>query len=233
MIQRLLTTGLLLLTACAVADSEDQTTALKGVYAEIETAREAKAIQTLRNGSERQQEQMAEKIVEQPERYAPVVFFHLANYFFEQDDRNKAIFWLYAARIRTHYDIKRCTDRSVGDAVEVLNRQLLDLLRLIQFEDLENARRLMKQAVAWDRKTPHEYDARWIALHGLGPSLPTPEEGAARSLTVPRSEWKGLAEQHRKEYLQAFLEDTKALTPEQLEQIQAKIAELESASDKD
>jgi hypothetical protein len=121
----------------------------------------------------------------------------------------------------------------VGDAVEVLNRQLPDLLRLIQFEDLENARRLMKQAVAWDRKTPHEYDARWIALHGLGPSLPTPAEGAARLLTVPRSEWKGLAEQHRKEYLQAFLEDTKALTPEQLEQIQAKIAELESASDED
>lgn len=225
-----LVVGVVLFGAAQIA-AEDRAVPLKGVYKEIRTAREMEAISTFMKGTDEAKEQLAERIQEHPERYAPAVFFHLARYHFEQEDEDEALFWLYAARIRTWYDIKRCTDRSVGDSVEVLNRQLPPLLRLIQFEDIPNAKRLMKRAIAWDRTTPYEYDPRWIALHGLRASLPPTADGKTESLTIPEDQWVELAETHRKEYHKNWLEDLQGLTPEQLEQIEAKIEELREAAE--
>ncbi len=222
--------GLVLLSAMQ-ATTEDRAVPLKGVYKEIQTTREMQAISTFLKGTDKEKEQLAERIQEHPERYAPAVFFHLSRYLFEQEEEDDALFWLYAARIRTWYDIKRCTDRSVEDSVEVLNQQLPPLLRLIQFEDIPNAKRLMKKALAWDRATPHEYDPRWIALHGLRASLPPAVDGKQASLTIPKIQWAELAETHRKDYHKTWLEDLQGLTPEQLEQIDAKIEELRDAAE--
>ena len=214
-----------------IATAEERVIPLKGIYKEIDTTREMQAISTFMKGTDEQKERLAETIQEHPERYAPAVFFHLSRYLFEQEEEDDALFWLYAARIRTWYDIKRCTDRSVGDSVEVLNGQLPPLLRLIQFEDLANAKSLMKKAIAWDRKTPHEYDPRWIALHGIKASLPQAADGKESSLTVPEEQWKDLAEKHRKEYHKDWLESLKTLGPEQLTQIEAKIKELRAEAE--
>lgn len=220
-----LVAGVLLL-AGTLATAEERTIPLKGVYKEINTKREMQAIATFMKGTDEAKEQLAETVQEHPERYAPAVFFHLSRYLFEQEEEDDALFWLYAARIRTWYDIKRCTDPSVGDSVEVLNGQLPPLLRLIQFEDLDNAKRQMKRAIAWDRNTAHQYDARWIALHGIRASLPTSADGKEPTLTIPEEKWDALAETHRKEYHKTWLEDLKSLTPEQMTQIEAKIEEL-------
>ena len=220
-----------LLIGTALAVAEERAVPLKGVYKEINTTREMKAISTFMKGTDEQKEQLANSIQEHPERYAPAVFFHLSRYLFEQEEEDDAIFWLYAARVRTWYDIKRCTDQSVGDSVEVLNGQLPPLLRLIQFEDLANAKRLMKKAIAWDRKTPHEYDARWIALHGIRASLPAAAGGKESTLTVPAEQWEDLAEKNRKEYHKDWLESLQTLEPEQMTQIEAKIKELRAEAD--
>lgn len=216
----------LLLLGTALVSAEERTVPLKGVYKEINTKREMQAIATFMKGSDEDKETLAETIQEHPERYAPAVFFHLSRYLFEQEEEDDALFWLYAARIRTWYDIKRCTDPSVGDSVEMLNGQLPPLLRLIQFEDLDHAKRQMKRAIAWDRKTAHKYDARWIALHGIRASLPTAADGKQPTLTIPEEKWEELAETHRKEYHKTWLEDLKSLTPEQMTQIEAKIESL-------
>lgn len=220
-----LVTGLLLFSS-ALAFAEERVVPLKGVYKEIHTKREMQAISTFMKGTDEEKESLAETIQEHPERYAPAVFFHLSRYLFEQEEEDDALFWLYAARIRTWYDIKRCTDSSVGDSVEVLNGQLPPLLRLIQFEDLDHAKRQMKRAIAWDRKTAHKYDARWIALHGIRASLPTAADGKETALTIPEDKWEDLAETHRKEYHKTWLEDLKSITPEQMAQIEAKIEQL-------
>lgn len=216
----------LLLFGSVLVTAEDRVLPAKGVYKEIDTKREMQAISTFTKGTDEQKEKLAETIQEHPERYAPAVFFHLSCYLFEQEEEEDALFWLYAGRIRTWYDIKRCTDPSVGDSVEALNTQLPPLLRLIQFEDLDNAKRQMKRAIAWDRKTAHKYDARWIALHGIRASLPTPADGKETALTIPEDKWENLAETHRKEYHKTWLEDLKSITPEQMAQIEAKIEEL-------
>ncbi len=216
----------LLVFGTALVTAEDRVIPVKGKYKEIDTKREMQAISTFMKGTDEQKEQLAETIQEHPERYAPAVFFHLSRYLFEQEEEEDALFWLYAARIRTWYDIKRCTDPSVGDSVEALNSQLPPLLRLIQFEDLETAKRQMKRAIAWDRKTAHKYDPRWIALHGIRASLPAAADGKESPLTIPEEKWEDLAETHRKEYHKTWLEDLKSLTPEQMAQIEAKIEEL-------
>lgn len=220
-----------LLFGAVFAAAEERVVPLKGVYKEINTTREMKAISTFMKGTDEQKEQLAKSIQEHPERYAPAVFFHLSRYLFEHEEEDDAIFWLYAARIRTWYDVNRCTDRSVGDSVEVLNGPLPPLLRLIQFEDLANAKRLMKKAVAWDRKTPHNYDARWIALHGIRASLPAAASEKESALTVSEEQWEGLAEKNRKEYHKDWLESLQTLEPEQMTQIEAKIKELRAEAE--
>lgn len=124
---------------------------------------------------------------------------------------------MYAGRLRAWYDVKRCTDNTVADAVPVLNQQLPDLLCLIQFEDLAKARQTVEKTIEWDWNIPHEYDPRWIALHGMGAFLPKAEnKGATTSLTVPEAQWEQLAEEVRTEYLANFIEDMENLEPEQL-----------------
>lgn len=215
-----------LVLGTALVAAEERVVPLRGSYKDINTKREMQAISTFMKGTDEQKEQLAETIQEHPESYAPAVFFHLSRYLFEQEEEEDALFWLYAGRVRTWYDIKRCTDPSVGDSVEALNGQLPPLLRLIQFEDLDTAKRQMKRAIAWDRKTAHKYDARWIALHGIRASLPAADDGKESALTIPEDKWADLAETHRKEYHKSWLEDLKSLTAEQMAQIEAKIEEL-------
>lgn len=203
----------------------------RGVYAEIDTTRELAAITALRTGSDTEKAEMAAAVMQNSERHAPVVFFALATYLFQQDKVDEAMFWMYAGRIRVWYDIRRCTDSSVGDAITLLNDQLPELLRLSQFEDLDNAKSIVEKAVEWDRKTPYNYDPRWIALHGIRSFTPVPEEGHAVSLTIPEDQWARLAEEHRTEYLKTYVEDINSFTPDMMQQIVEKIAALRGTSE--
>jgi hypothetical protein len=213
------------------AFSGDEVSPLKGEYKEIKTTRESKAIKTFLEGTDEQKEKLASRIQEHPNRYAPAVFFHLSVYLYVQDEVDDALFWLYCARIRTYFDIQRCTDRSVEGAGEILNNLVPALLKLEQFQDLENSKQIMKNAVQWDRETPHDYDARWIALHGIRAFQPEPAPGTAEPLTIPEDQWETLAEKHRDEYLTQWLADLSSITEEQLTQIQEKYDELLAAEE--
>ncbi len=142
-----------------------------------------------------------------------------------------AIFWLYCARIRTYFDIQRCTDRSVADGAEIVNSHVPQLLRLEQFQDIDNSKQIMEKAVQWDRTTPHDYDARWIALHGIRAFHPEPAPGTAEPLTIPEDQWEALAEKNREGYLAEWMEGISCITEVQLEQLQAKYDELLAAQE--
>ena len=59
----------------------------------------------------------------------------------------------------------------------------------------------VERAVAWDRATPHEYDHRWINLHGMGAFT-----GGDGPLSRPATEWDAIAERTREEYLEGLRE---------------------------
>ena len=203
----------------------------RGVYAEIDTTREMAAIAKLLGDSENEKAATAAELMQNSDRYAPVVFFPLATYLFQQGQADEATFWMYAGRIRTWYDIRRCTDTSVGDALTILNDRLPEILRLAQFEDLEKAKSIVQKAVEWDRKTPYNYDPRWIALHGIRYFTPVPDEGHDSPLTTPEDQWQTLSEELRTEYFQIFEEETNSFTPEMMEQILEKLESLRGNSE--
>ncbi len=129
---------------------------LKGEYRQIDVTKENEAIATFLKGTDQEKKRIALRIEGQPHRYAPVVFYHLSVHLYQQHRVDEAIAWLYRARIRTYYDIQRCTDRSVADAGEVLNRTIPPLLKLEQFVDLKRSKQLMLEAMNWDRETAYE-----------------------------------------------------------------------------
>jgi hypothetical protein len=198
----------------------------KGVFAEIDTESSREAMETLRSGSEEDRVQIAEQIAANSADYCPAVFFDLAGYHHNAGRTSIGLFWLFAGRIRTWFDIQRCTDRSVEAAADALGNSTPELLRLSQFENLEESRKILERAVQWDGDTDHNYDECWIALHGLGPSLPDAESKTRESLTIPKDEWDALAEKNRTEYQAAYIKQTSAMDESQLQEIKAKAAQL-------
>jgi hypothetical protein len=220
-----------ILAFVSISSNKDPISQLHGEYRDIKVSTQTEAITTFLDGTNHDKERLALRIQASPSRYAPAVFFHLAVYLFQQDDVEEALFWLYCGRIRTYFDIQRCTDQSVAGAAEILNNLVPPLLRLEQFIDLENSKRIMERAVEWDRETPHDYDARWIAFHGIGASLPEPAPGMATPLTIPEDQWDALAEKHRTEYFAQWMSDVSSISEEQLTLILAKYDELRAAEE--
>jgi hypothetical protein len=212
---------------CSFAFAEDNVIEPKGVYASIDTKSCSKAIDALRNGTDETRAAAATAIESNAGSYCPAVFFSLAAYLFDIGRTDDALFWLYAGRIRTQYDIKRCTDETVAGGYEELNMSVPDLLKLIQFENLDNTKRIVEKAIRWDRETPVNYDPRWIALHGMGAFMNSMDGNKKEpALTIPEKDWKDAAEKNRKDYWDLFQEDLNSITPEQFEQIKAKIKSL-------
>ncbi|MCX5677563.1 MAG: hypothetical protein NTY76_00425 [Candidatus Omnitrophica bacterium] len=212
---------------CSFAFAEDNTVEPAGVYATIDTKPSIQAINILRTGTDKEKTAMAMVIESHSDKYCPAVFFSLAAYLFDVGKTDDALFWLYAGRIRTQYDIKICTDETVAGGYEELNMSVPDLLKVIQFENLNNTKIIVQKAIKWDKETPINYDSRWIALHGMGAFTRAMDNNKKKPvLTIPEKEWKDVAEKNRKEYWDAFQEDLNTITPEQFEQIRAKIKSL-------
>ncbi|MEI6055897.1 MAG: hypothetical protein WCR55_07545 [Lentisphaerota bacterium] len=211
---------------CPIVFAETDEVQPQGVYAQIDTKREMQAIDSLLNGNDKVKAQTAKEIVDHSDQYCPAVFFFLSRYFFYENKDDDAIFWLYAGRIRMWYDVKKCTDKSVEDSVDAMSAQLPDLLRSIQFENIENSKKLLKKAAEWDRSTLHNYDPAWIALHGLGAFMPNADKVTLDSLNIPKDKWAALAEENRSEYLKDYDEYFDQITPEQLLEMKKKIEEM-------
>jgi len=216
---------------CPRVFGETETIQPQGVYATIDTASSMQAIDALRDGTAEQRANAASDVIAHPDRYCPAVFFSLAAALFDDGKTGDAIFWLYAGRIRTQFDIRRCTDETVAGGYDDLNGSVPDLLRLIQFEDPEGTAKIVEKALEWDRRTPYNYDPRWIALHGMGAVMSaTAQQQKEAPLTVPEKGWPALAEKNRREYRDAFREDMAGITPEQLRQVREQIQAMKKGS---
>lgn len=180
----------------------------KGVYATIDTSKDGNIINILKNGTKNQKNIMVKHIVSHSDQYIPAVFFALSNTFWEIGDQDQAYFWFYAGRIRTHFDIKRCADKSVAGSVEMLSMSVPDELRISQFNNIEKVKNILRKVIEWDERTAYNYDHRWINLHGIDAmvyDLDKENKMSIPTLSIPEKEWESLAKQNRENYLQSSL----------------------------
>lgn len=198
-----------IVTAAVVAASgiQAQTTAVQpvGEHATIDVRLAKQTIDTLMSGTDEQIAQTVSAIRESPERYAPPVFYYLSKRLFDQGDKDDAAFWYYAGQLRARFDANRCADSTARQAVSVLNERFGTPINQYTFTDLDALEALVTRVVAWDRATPHEYDHRWINLHGMEAVTDATGGGISEEpLSLPEEEWDAIAERTRVEYLEGL-----------------------------
>lgn len=173
-----------------------------GVYAAIDTRETISTMQRLAATKGHENDALIDTIEKHADHYQPPVFFPLATLLYRQGDLEHAIFWFNAGRLRANYDAVRCTDVTARSAVEALVTQVPTELRKDQFSDLPKLKKIIAKVIKWDAATPHNYDQRWINLHGmaamnegLGNHAQSPQP-----LSVPEDQWAALAQKTRDDY---------------------------------
>jgi hypothetical protein len=150
-----------------------------------------------------------------PRSYPPPVLYALAHALFARGEPDEALFWYHAGQLRAWFDVERCADPTVADVVERLRRQYGGPINGYAFVDaeLDVLRTAVRRAVEWDRATAHDYDHRWVNLHGVR-AFAGPGPGVA--LSRPRAQWPGIAERVRADYLagmHSVLQDLESWAP--------------------
>jgi tetratricopeptide (TPR) repeat protein len=158
-------------------------------------------MQKLYNTTGHENDDLINQIIKNSGDYIPPVLFGLANLLYKQGDTEKAIFWFNAARLRSIFDARLCTDESARSAVPALLQQMPKDLIKRQYDDPIQLKTTIDRVIKWDETTPYNYDHRWISLHGIGAisSGLTPTKPAG-PLTVPRESWDTVAQKNREEY---------------------------------
>jgi hypothetical protein len=169
-----------------------------GEHAEIDVARQNSAVAALFGAEQAWRAQTVAAVLAAPQTYPPPALAALAAVLFAEGRRDDGAFWFYAAQLRAHFDANRCADETVEGAAAILAQRYGSEINKYMFADPERLRETVGRVVAWDRATPHDYDHRWINLHGMGAFT------GSGPLSRPESEWDVIAEQTRREYLQGL-----------------------------
>ncbi|MCW0215702.1 MAG: hypothetical protein OJJ54_20285 [Pseudonocardia sp.] len=167
-----------------------------GEYAEIDTSVERALTAALLGADDGTRHGAVAAAEAAPERYAPPVLYALSAALVHLGRPDDAAFRFFCGQVRARFDANRCTDRSAGSAVAVLNERFGPAVTAHAFADPVALRRTVLRAVAWDRTAPHLYDHRWIALHGMGAFT-----GAPGDVALPPHEWDAAAARTRVTYL--------------------------------
>jgi hypothetical protein len=206
--------------------ADEHVVAPRGEYARIDVGLANETIAALTSGTESERSRAVQAVEAAPQKYAPPVFYVLSNTLFDQGRKDDGAFWFYAGQLRGRYDANRCADVSARQAIAVLNDRFGPNINLYTFKDIPKLQALIPKVVEWDRKTPHDYDHRWINLHGMNAmveSLDSPE-GKPKPLSLPRAQWNAIAEKTRTDYLEGFRQALEMVSKERAETPAATVA---------
>jgi len=200
--------GLLGLLTATPAWSDTKTIRPGGEFAQIDTRLANETITLLSSGTAEERQKTITRIKARPQDYAPPVLYAMSSALFASGEKDEATFWFYAGQVRARVDASICADATARQAVSVLNRQYGAPINQHAFQDIAKLEALVPRVVEWDRKTPYNYDRRWINLHGMkavmsGMGTQSPEASAA-PLSLPREQWNDIAEKTRVDYLSGF-----------------------------
>jgi hypothetical protein len=175
----------------------------KADYAGINTQKDRDIMRELQSAESKTVIGGIDEVEKNSANYSPPVFFVLANILFKQGDKDGAIFWFNAGRLRADFDAIRCTDVSARSAVHELVLSVPDELRKSQFDDVGKLQSITRNVIKWDETTPHDYDPRWINLFGMNAvetGLGVDKPSLGDSMSVPEASWQSLAQQNRDAY---------------------------------
>jgi len=202
--RRRLPLALLIAATGATLAADEHVMAPRGEYARIDVRLANETIADLSTGTEAEQDRAIEAVLAAPQKYAPPVLYVLSNTLFAKGRKDDGAFWFYAGQLRARFDANRCADVSARQAVAVLNQEFGTPINQYMFKDVPKLEALVAKVVEWDRKTSHDYDHRWINLHGMTAmieSLDSPE-GKPKALSLPRAQWDAIAEKTRSDYVE-------------------------------
>jgi hypothetical protein len=200
--------GIAGLLATQVAVAETKTVTPRGEFAQIDTRLAKTTIQILANGTADEKQDVIAKVKANPENYAPPVFYVLSHVLFADGEKDEGAFWFYAGQLRARVDANICADSSAGQAVGVLNANFGTPINQYTFQDIPKLEALVPKVVDWERKTPYNYDRRWINLHGMGAMMSglgaQSKDASQAPLSYPKDRWTDIAEKTRTDYLADF-----------------------------
>ena len=190
------------------AIAESVTVVPKGEYTQIDTRLARDTIQTLAKGAPTEKQNAVASITTHPDNYAPPVFYALSHALFQEGKKDEGAFWFYAGQLRARFDANRCADVSARQAVGALNQSYGSLINQYALQDIPKLESLVLKVIEWDKNTPHNYDHRWINLHGMSAMMSglgtKVAPGAPATLSLPKDQWDSIAEKTRDDYLSGF-----------------------------
>lgn len=201
-----------LIAAGPSALADTKTVTPQGEFAKIDTRLANETIQILAKGTKEEKRNAIARIKANPENYAPPVLYALSNVLFANGKKDEGAFWFYAGQLRARVDANICADSSAMQAVSVLNQNYGTPINQYTFKNIPELEELIPKVVEWERKTPYNYDRRWINLHGmdammsgLGAQLGAQSKDTSQaSLSYPEDQWNEIAEKTRTDYLSDF-----------------------------
>ena len=200
--------GALSLLAIQLAVADTRTITPTGEFAQIDTRLTNETIQILAKGTADEKQSAIAKIKANPESYAPPVFYALSNVLFADGEKDDGAFWFYAGQLRARVDANICADSSARQAVGVLNSNYGTPINQYTFQNIPKLEMLIPKVVDWERKTPYNYDRRWINLHGMSAMMSglgaQSKNTSQATLSYPKDRWNDIAEKTRTDYLSGF-----------------------------
>lgn len=123
------------------------------------------------NTSYQKRRQIAEKIEQNPGSYAPPVLLEAVPYFLQSKEYDRAAPLAVGAILRTEIDVWFTDDISLGDVSFIISHRLGEYVALCNLSEKEMKdwiaalNKAKKNFENWDRKTPRNYDLKWLGSH--------------------------------------------------------------------
>ena len=172
----------------------------KGEFADIDTSRSIEVIKKLNSKDKDVVTSAIKEITENLDEFAPPVLYAVSDRLFKLDRKEEAAFYFYLGQLRGRSDANKSTDKSARSAISALNMQFGEQINKFAFRELDVLQKTVEKVIAWDREHARHYDARWIALHGLGAFTDS------KIAFEPEENWKDIDEQTREEWMKGFAE---------------------------
>jgi len=173
----------------AVAD-----TTLMGEFAQVDQTKSQQTIAAIKNNDS----ETIDTVINSPEKFSPDVFFVLSDRLFRSNRKYDALVWAHLGLIRAKSDANKSLDSSVADAVAALGGLSGKPINIYGYTNISRLRSAITEAVVMDQEISREYDARWVALHGIDAQF---EEKIAFR---PKSEWSDINDEARILYLDSM-----------------------------
>lgn len=99
-----------------------------------------------------------------PDKVKPIVFIALADYIFKTN-KEEALFWYYAGRVRATSDIAMCEDESARQQVSYYPDIAINTM-MYSYNNPKLTKNAMIKALKWDEENRARINPEWACYHG-------------------------------------------------------------------